>query len=582
MQPASAYPSTIRAHVAASAIDRVTRFFTATLDDTFVELIANARRSDPTRIHVATEPSPHGGTFVHVTDDGCGIADPSVLLAFGRSGWDRATADREDPAGIGIYALSRSGCCISSRPRSASADAAPGWRAQIPPEAFVGKTDAAIVPDESAPCPHGTAVRFVTESSAESVASALRGAALHCPIPVALNGDPLERKAFLDGAVHAETWNGIVFGVFPHHAALFRDPDVNFHGLTIDAKLPTVQTIDDGVWAVRADIDNAPGLELVLPARKELVETCFAADMREAARLAIYRAMRKADRSPALAHAEYARARQAGIDMQIPPAVLRPWRPAIANSNDWRDSPRTEPVRPSTIVVTPDLEPQDEQALWRAAERAGIQHRLFEPDRRYEGYSWYDSLAHAREVDFSVTRNGVTHRLTVLRGIDTDDIPAIDPGRPDSYARPDSIEIALRVARRNGPAETIPIPADLAFVGKAWCYTEEIHPLVTADSELEPHVLASIVQAAYFCPSDDADSDSWETQRDRFQADAMHASIELLASEDEARKHTIAQAVWRDIFWVIPRDRAVVITVKDGKVDVEFAPETEPREQVPA
>ena len=574
-------PASIRAHVAASAIDRVTRFFTATLDDTFVELIANARRSDPTRIHVATEPSPHGGTFVLVADDGCGIADPSVLLAFGRSGWDRATADREDPAGIGIYALSRSGCCISSRPRSATLDA-PGWRARIPPEAFVGKTDAAIVPDESAPCPHGTAVRFATDSSAESVAAALRRAALHCPIPIVLNGDPLERKAFLDGAVHAETWNGIVFGVFPHHAALFRDPDVNFHGLTIDAKLPTVQTIDDGVWAVRADIDNAPDLELVLPARKELVETRFAADMREAARLAIYRAMRKADRSPALAHAEYARAREAGIDMQVAPALLRPWRPAIANSNDWRESPKAEPVRPSTIVMAADLEPQDQQALWRAAERAGIRHRLFEADRRYEGYSWYDSLAHAREVDFSVTRDGVTHPLSVLRGIDTDDVPAIDPGRPESYARPDSIEIALRVARRNGSPETIPIPADLAFVGDAWCYTDEIHPLVTADSELVPHELAAIVHAGYFCPSDDADSDSWETQRDRFQADAMHAAIELLASEDEARKHTIAQAVWRDIFWVIPRDRAVVITVKDGKVEVEFAPEAEPREQVPA
>ncbi len=107
-------PASIRAHVAASAIDRVTRFFTATLDDTFVKPIANARRSDPTRIHVDTERSPHGGTFVLVADDGCGIADPSVLPAFGRSGWDRAAADREDPAGIGIYALSRTGSCIAS------------------------------------------------------------------------------------------------------------------------------------------------------------------------------------------------------------------------------------------------------------------------------------------------------------------------------------------------------------------------------------------------------------------------------------------------------------------------------------
>ena len=575
-------PASIRAHVAACAIDRVTRFFTATLDDTFVELIANARRSDPTRIHVTTEPSPHGGTVVHVTDDGCGIADPSVLLAFGRSGWDRATADREDPAGIGVYALSRSGCCIASRARATSTNIAQGWRAQITPDAFVGKTDAAVFPDEAAPYPHGTSVRFVTEIPAASIGTALRAAALHCPIPVVLNGDTLERKAFLDGAVHAEPWNGIVFGVFRHHAAGYREPDINFHGLTIEARLPTVATIDDGVWAVRADIANAPDLELVLPARKELVETPFAADMREAARHAIYRAMRGADRTPALAYKEYSRARKAGIDMPTAPAVLRPWRPAIADVNDWRDSPKPEPVRPGTIVMAADPDPQDAQALWRAARRASVQHRLFQADSRYDGYSWYDSLAHATDLQFTITRGAVNHPLSVLRGIDTDDVPVIDPGHPESFARPDSIEIVLRIVRRNGAAETIAIAADVAFIAEAWSYFEDVHPLVTAETDLEPHDLADLIHAAYFCPSDDASADSWETQRDRFHDDAMHTAVKLLASEDEARKHTIAQAVWRDIVWVLPKDRTVCITVKDRKVSVDFVPGSETREQVPA
>ena len=77
-------------------------FFNATLGDSFVELIQNARRSQPTRISVTTQPLARNRTLIAFSDDGCGIADPSVLLAFGRSGWDRATADAEDPAGIGV------------------------------------------------------------------------------------------------------------------------------------------------------------------------------------------------------------------------------------------------------------------------------------------------------------------------------------------------------------------------------------------------------------------------------------------------------------------------------------------------
>ena len=51
-------------------------------------------------------------------------------------------------------------------------------------------------------------------------------------------------------------------------------------------------------------------------------------------------------------------------------------------------------------------------------------------------------------------------------------------------------------------------------------------------------------------------------------------AIKLLASEDEARKHSIAEAVWREIFWVMPRDREVSIKVSGGKVAVEFGPES--------
>ena len=70
------------------------------------------------------------------------------------------------------------------------------------------------------------------------------------------------------------------------------------------------------------------------------------------------------------------------------------------------------------------------------------------------------------------------------------------------------------------------------------------------------------------------EADSYDTQSARFDQDATHMAIKLLATEDEARKHTIAEAVWREILWVMPRDREVSIKVREGKVAVEFGPET--------
>ena len=148
--------------------------------------------------------------------------------------------------------------------------------------------------------------------------------------------EELPRRAFLDGAVHAEPWRGLVFGVFKDRRDGYSDPDLNFFGLTLALRLPTVETVHGATWTVLADVDDCPDLELVLPARKEAVENAFLKDMRDAARLAIYRAM-AADPSPRPAFEDWTRARDAGIDIAPPPAVLRPWRPSVADCNDWRD-----------------------------------------------------------------------------------------------------------------------------------------------------------------------------------------------------------------------------------------------------
>ena len=41
---------------------------------------------------------------------------------------------------------------------------------------------------------------------------------------------------------------------------------------------------------------------------------------------------------------------------------------------------------------------------------------------------------------------------------------------------------------------------------------------------------------------------------------------------DEARKRAIAEALWTEIHWLMPTDRAVTITVDGDNIAVEFGP----------
>ena len=50
---------------------------------------------------------------------------------------------------------------------------------------------------------------------------------------------------------------------------------------------------------------------------------------------------------------------------------------------------------------------------------------------------------------------------------------------------------------------------------------------------------------------------------------------------DEAQKRAIARAVWTDLLWLMPRDRTVTVTVRNGTVAVELEP-AEPTPAAPA
>ena len=572
----------IRARIHESAVKRVTRIYAATLADIFAETLQNSRRADATRVRIAVSgssgaPDAAEPSFtVTVADDGAGIADPAVLLSFGENGWDDALVRREDAAGFGFASLARRNCAVSSRPRSPGAELAPGWRVELAPEHFLGEADAEVRADEEAPYPQGTAISFRATEHAAAIRNAANFAARHYPLPVVFEDrteddtagpEELPRRAFLDGAVHAERWRGLVFGVFRNRYAGYNDPDLNFHGLTLALCLPTVETVHGATWTVLADVDDCPDLELVLPARKEAVENDFLNEMRFAARLAVYRAM-AADPNPRPAFEDWTRAHEAGIDIAPPSALLRPWRPAIAHVDDWRDPPKLAAVGRDTLVMDCDPEPHTAQALWRAADRNGMAPRLFEADRRLEGYGWYDRLDRASGMAVEVTLDGKPYAL--------DDAPLPErtgPTAAELPPRPEAVRIALAVRTADGPADALALPADIAFAGEARSHIYDALALVAADSEIQPHQLAVLLRAAFFSPSDDVEADSWETQSDRFDEEALHFATRLLLSDDEACRQSIAEAVRRELMWFVPGDRAVDIRIRRPEVTVTLAAE---------
>ena len=342
---------TIRARIHETAVKRVTRIYAATLADIFAETLQNSRRADAARVRISVSASTArsddiaattGETplTVTVSDDGAGIADPAVLLSFGENGWDQDLVQREDAAGFGFASLARRNCTVSSRLRSPDGEITPGWRVALEPAHFLGEAEAEVHAHDEAPYPWGTAISFEATESIASIRNAAENAADHYPLPVVYEdrseggyvaGEELPRRAFLDGAVHAEPWRGLVFGVFKDRRSGYNDPDLNFFGLTLALRLPTVETVHGATWSVLADVDDCPDLELVLPARKEAVENAFLEDMRAAARLAVYRAM-AADPSP--------------------PGRSTPWSPASGRSRprSWTTStnpPASTSSRPS-------------------------------------------------------------------------------------------------------------------------------------------------------------------------------------------------------------------------------------------
>ena len=569
--------TSIRARMHPGALDRMPMFFDASASTAFVELIANARRASATRVDIAVQPSPpplKSRCRVSVRDDGHGIADPAVLLSFGESKWRGNVARTESAAGMGLLCVAKRGCVVFSRPRIRSAEYPPAWRVALEPEHFTGKATAAVFPDDTAPEPNGTCVTFEAGESLEALQAAASAVARYAPLPVTFNGEALKREDFLEGALRIEQWRGLTLAVLRSRRPLYNEPDLNFHGLTVNVRLPHVQSLDGDTWTVRAEVEDCPELELVLPARKEAVENSFLERLREEARIAIYRALAPADPPPRMAFEDHKRAAGAGIELPVPPAELRHWEPATADVDDWSRDAGLVPVGPDTLVVEYDADPPETQPFHRAAIRTKLAPMLFEADRRLAGYDWYDNLARVTDVTVQIDIGGITYsdralhrRFKAARNGDNGDGFHFAP-----RDRADRIAMTVHIARPDGTRDSTGYLADVVFLDTGYGWLTDASPMIAADSDLDAGQLADLLRRAYFCPSDDADADSYATQSDQFNDAALHMALKHVASADEAARTAIRQALWREIHWLFPKNRTVDIAVNGDRIDVTLGP----------
>lgn len=138
------FPATVQTSVSQHAISKVTRLFNGSLSDILNEMLQNSRRAGALKVEIETSDVVDNFYTLTIKDDGKGIADPSVILRFGDSDWNKDIKESEDPAGMGVFSLAGRNVTVSSRAEGADT----GWAVSIPATAWENSTP---IPVETIP-----------------------------------------------------------------------------------------------------------------------------------------------------------------------------------------------------------------------------------------------------------------------------------------------------------------------------------------------------------------------------------------------------------------------------------------------
>ena len=243
-----------------------------TLPNALMELLQNARRAGARTIDVEFDED-----TIRVRDDGHGITDPPALLEFGRSAWTPVVERNERPAGIGLDCLADRGARILSRTAAGRRSAEVAWAITLRPTHFDERRPAKVERCEGAPEPHGTSVAIRAEGVKRW---ALEHLVRHFPVPVRINGRPVEQHPFIDEdrAVRVYDWHGLRVALFAGTPEE-NESQVSFHGAI--AHLPLVK-MRKAPWArVEVVANQRNDLQFERPGYGTLMENAASNDLLE-------------------------------------------------------------------------------------------------------------------------------------------------------------------------------------------------------------------------------------------------------------------------------------------------------------
>ena len=457
---------------------------------------------------------------------------------------------------------------IESRPKGE----ATSWSAEIGPKQFAGQESATVT--RSPRDPKAASGTSITITHSPGLVFRPDEAALYFPLPVAMNGKPVDREPFLDDSVARTTFDGVEIGVFRSTRPGARN--LNFHGVT--AESPAVALFTDPKpggggtrWSVGYDVIHNPELQLVLPTRDSIVQNSFSERLRAAGTRFLLETVLALKPETVLDHRHWTWAKSAGFTFAEPEPKLQSWRPS-SHSGMLRIDDMQNPVREvgpdPFILVGDDIDAADAMPLHRALQANGAAD-ILKAHGAWSGYAWYDAIPRITELRILVEKDGETTDLTDLRAAvgGSAGIRALS-----GNGRPDTITFEMTATGPDGQTRQIRIPGEIAFgETREECCDDLPRVLLTKESRVSVADLEDMLVSGYFDASSDSDADSWETQLERFTANARALAISKIRSPEEAWKDSVVNDLKKMLSHRLGARERIVIeqTGKGLKIDFQ-------------
>jgi hypothetical protein len=166
-------------------------------------------------------------------------------------------------------------------------------------------------------------------------------------------------------------------------------------------RLPHIHDADGGrAWYAKVDIVDAPQLQLVLPARKEMVQNAALDALLDASEAAIFRTIAREGhhRLPT----PIGSGRWRWCDLARSRALLNAWTPRTAETDGILLGDR---VAGEPMILMPTDQPHIEQCVGRAiASGRPLDATPVHPVDDFAGYGWHDALPRALGYSFRIER----------------------------------------------------------------------------------------------------------------------------------------------------------------------------------